>query len=81
MNDPISKNHRHLMEHSLGGPDPSKWFRNYFVAGDGHTDLPALREMESRGLMKEVPTPSFCSEDDILFMVTEKGKEELKKNR
>lgn len=68
------------MEHTLGGPDPSKWFRNYFVASDGHTDLPALRELEDLGLMKEVPAPAFCP-DSIVFVVTEAGKEELRKNR
>jgi len=78
MNNPISKNHKHLLEHTLGGPDPKKWFRNHFVASDGHTDLPALRELEDLGLMKEVPAPTFCP-DSIVFVVTDEGKEELKK--
>lgn len=74
----ISQNHRHLLEHTLGGPDPTKWFRNHFLATDDHTDLPALIELESLGLMREVSAPSFCP-DCMVFVVTEKGKECLKK--
>jgi hypothetical protein len=66
------------MEHTLGGPDPEKWFRNHFVASDGHTDLPDMRKLEKQGMMKEVRAPSFCSRGTLVFIVTEKGKDFLR---
>ena len=68
------------MEHSLGGKDPSNWYRNYFVASDGHTDLPDIRELEKQGMMEEVKSPSFCSSGTLVFIVTEKGKDFLSKH-
>jgi hypothetical protein len=62
------------MEHSLGGKNPKKWHRNYFMASSGHTDLPDLRALEKHGKMKQVPSPSFCDYDSMLFLVTEAGK-------
>ena len=70
----ITKKHRWLMEHSLGGKDPAKWYRNYFVASSGHKDLPNLIELEKHGMMKRVQAPSFCSKNTIVFVVTDAGK-------
>jgi hypothetical protein len=74
----ITDYQRSLMEHTLGGPDPEKWFRNHFVASDGHTDLPDMRKLEKQGMMKEVRAPSFCSRGTLVFIVTEKGKDFLR---
>jgi len=73
----LTENQRHLMEHALGGADPEKWYRNHFVAHNGHPDLQALIELESMGLMINAPLPLFVL-DRILFMVTNKGKAVLK---
>jgi hypothetical protein len=69
----LTMNQRHLMEHTLGGADPEKWYRNHFMASNGHPDLQALRELESMGLMIDVSPPSFVP-DSTLFRVTNKGK-------
>lgn len=69
-----------LLEHTLGGKDPEKWYRNYFVASPGHTDLKDLRALESMGLMKTMKTPTFLDDDSIVFMVTESGKDLLTAN-
>jgi hypothetical protein len=70
----ISDYQRSLMENSLGGKNPKKWYRNYFIASPGHTDLPALRALEKHGMMKQVLSISFCDSENMLFRVTEAGK-------
>ena len=74
----ITDGQKKLMRHTLGGADPEKWFRNHFVAGDGHVDLPDLRELQRLGMMKQTKAPSFCDSDTFVFVVTDKGKEFLK---
>jgi hypothetical protein len=76
----ITDYQRSLMEHTLGGPDPAKWYRNHFVADDGHQDLPDIRKLEKQGMMKAVKAPSFCSSGTLVFIVTEKGKDFLGKH-
>jgi len=76
----ITNYQKSLMEHSLGGKDPGKWFRNYFVADDRHTDLPDIRELEKQGMMKQVKAPSFLSARTMVFVVTEAGKKFLEDN-
>jgi transketolase N-terminal domain/subunit len=76
----ITDYQRSLMEHSLGGKDPKKWHRNYFMASPGHMDLPDLRALEKHGMMKQVTFPSFCDSDSMLFMVTDAGKRFLSDN-
>jgi hypothetical protein len=66
-----------LMEHSLGSKDPKKWHRNHFMASLGHTDLPDLRILVELGMMVEIPAPSFCDSESILFRVTDAGKQFL----
>lgn len=78
MNNHLTKNQLHLLEHSLGGSDPMKWYRNHFVACKGHTDLPDLRVLEKLGLMKESPYCPVFSPDYIGFQVTDAGKTVLK---
>jgi hypothetical protein len=75
----ITKIEKSLLEHTLGGKDPQKWYRNHFCASPGHPDLPHLKKLEENGMMKELPAPSFCDKDTILFVVTEKGKDFLSK--
>jgi hypothetical protein len=72
-----TKYQRSLLEHSLGGKDPKKWYRNHFVASPGHTDLTDLRELEKAGLMKQIEAPAFCDADSMLFVVTDDGKKFL----
>jgi hypothetical protein len=77
----ITDYQRSLMEHSLGGKDPQKWHRNHFMASPGHADLRDLRILEGRGLMKQIPAPSFCDSDSMLFRVTDAGKQFIAENR
>jgi hypothetical protein len=64
-----------LMAHSLGGRDPKKWHRNYFVADDKHSDYDDLCALEEEGMMKRIASPSFMGESTITFVVTENGKD------
>lgn len=68
-----------LMTHTLGGKRPKKWYRNHFYASTGHNDYDDLCDLEKQGLMSRSRPPAFCNQDDIVFHVTEKGKEELRK--
>ena len=79
---PLTKNQIHLLEHSLGGKDPKKWYRNYFMASPGHSDLPDLEKLESEGFMKRHNRPiAFCDDESILFRVTEAGKKVVSDNQ
>lgn len=63
-----------LMQHSLGiNTNRREPFRNHFVAGEGHADLPDLEQLEQLGLMSRRELTDawgggFC------FHVTEPGK-------
>lgn len=70
----ISDKQKRLIHHTLGGEDPTHWYRNHYVASVDHSDYTDLCELEEKDLMKRARTPSFCSKCDIVFMVTEKGK-------
>lgn len=63
---------RHTLGLTRGRREP---FRNHFVAGDGHHDIPALEELERYGLMKRCRTPGFCSQDEVVFAATAIGKD------
>lgn len=64
-----------ILHHTLGitDPDVSEPYRNHFVAGEGHNDMPAIERLVSAGLMQMVASPSFAAQGDLLFIVTEKG--------
>lgn len=65
-----------VLHHTLGisKPDTTEPYRNHFVAGEGHHDMPRLKRLVEAGLMKQVPAPSFAGQDAMLFIVTEEGK-------
>lgn len=64
-----------LLHHTLGlRVDRREPYRNYFVAGPGHHDMPDLEALESLGLMTRTRTPAFCNQSDIVFCTTEAGR-------
>lgn len=63
-----------LLHHTLGlSPESRTPYRNHFVAGEGHHDLPDLQALVGLGLMARSPTPAFCNVDDMVFHVTDAG--------
>jgi hypothetical protein len=72
--DKINVKQANLIAHALGGKNPKKWYRNYFVTGEGSDDFDDLCQLEQAGFMERAQTPSFCAPQDIVFIVTEKGK-------
>lgn len=65
----------HVLHHTLGlSPDRREPFRNHFVAGAGHHDMPALEELERAGMMERRRTPAFCDPDDVVFAATDTGR-------
>lgn len=64
-----------LLQHTLGlRIDRREPYRNYFVAGQGHHDMPGLEALESMGLMARARTPKFCDQSDIVFCTTDAGR-------
>ena len=64
-----------LLHHTLGlSIDHRDPYRNHFVAGPGHHDMPDLEALEALGLMARSPTPKFCADSDIVFRVTDAGR-------
>jgi len=64
-----------LLHHTLGlRPESRTPYRNHFVAGAGHHDMPDLEALEGLGLIARSPTPKFCDTSDIVFYVTDAGK-------
>ena len=65
-----------VLHHTLGlRVDKRLPYRNHFVAGPGHHDMPALEGLESIGLMARRPAPKFCDEGDIVFIATQAGQD------
>lgn len=64
-----------ILHHALGISDPLRPerapYRNHFVAGLGHSDMPALERLERAGLMVREAS-RLC--DGWVFSVTETGK-------
>lgn len=64
-----------LLQHTLGlRIDRREPYRNYFVAGQGHHDMPGLEALEGMGLMARARTPKFCDQSDIVFCTTDAGR-------
>lgn len=64
-----------LLHHTLGlSGDRRTPYRNYFVAGAGHSDMPDLEALESLGLMTRSAAPKFCADNDIVFRTTDAGR-------
>lgn len=63
-----------LLQHTLGLCEHQRSsYRNHFVAGPGHHDMPDLESLESLGLMARVHAPAFCEASDIVFVTTTAG--------
>ncbi|MDR7933837.1 hypothetical protein RIU81_00805 [Salmonella enterica subsp. enterica serovar Gatineau] len=62
-----------LMQHALGISERNRTpYRNYFLAGEGHTDNEKWKELVSEGLATSRPAPDFTG-GGTLYHVTEKG--------
>lgn len=65
----------HLLNHTLGlRVDQREPYRNHFVAGHGHRDMPDLEALVAGGLMERRRSPAFLGKGDIVFSVTDAGK-------
>jgi len=76
----ITDKQRKFLEHTLGGPNPSRWFRNYFVTVPESPYLTDLRYLQDIGLMEITTSPDFLNPDAIVFRVTDSGKKFLEEN-
>lgn len=64
-----------LMQHALGISERNRTpYRNYFLAGEGHTDNVKWEELVSDGFATSRPAPGFVG-GGTLYHVTEKGEE------
>lgn len=71
----LSESQIQILQHTIGvRQDSREPYRNHFLASVGHHDYADLQALENSGLMKRVPSPSFCRADDITFVCTESGK-------
>jgi len=67
-----------ILFHTLGlRPEAHKLecYRNHYVAGEGHPAQGRLKELESKGLMKQLRSPAFLAPGDTTWAATEAGKE------
>jgi hypothetical protein len=72
----ITKHQLHLLHHTLGvTPERRESYRNHFVAGVGHHDQSDLEALEMAGFMKRVATPKFLDDGDVVFQVTNAGRD------
>lgn len=65
-----------ILRHSLGlNPDGTgSAYRNHFVAGLDHEDLPVIERAVRDGLMVRGKAPKFYAESDLTFHVTDAGR-------
>lgn len=66
-----------LLWHTLGlrpdCRDSRHVYRNRFLAGPGHSDVPELEAMVVLGLMGRRKPPAFCDQSEFLYYATEVG--------
>lgn len=63
-----------ILHHTLGlRPDRRTPYRDHFVAGPGHSDMPDLEALEAAGLMERRRTPALCDQSDVVFGCTAAG--------
>lgn len=66
-----------ILHHALGISDPMRPdrvpYRNHFVVGPGHADMPSLERLEEAGLMVR-KRHALLNGGDRVFTVTEAGK-------
>jgi len=64
-----------LLLHALGlGEYKHTPYRNHFVAGPGHLDIPELDSLVKRGLMVVGRRPGMLPDDSIVYYVTDEGR-------
>lgn len=63
--------------HALGLNRGGIVYRNLFVAGPGHSDMPTLESLVSKGYMMKETSPLAS---DFHFYVTREGKEALERH-
>lgn len=71
----ITKEERNILFHTLGLNYKAISFRNHFVASKNHSDYKTLESLREKGFMKLGKNPSFCPDTDLLYHVTDNGKE------
>lgn len=64
-----------ILLHTLGLQYADEPYRNHFVAGPGHADMPALLRLVEAGLMERTRTPGFLPDADETFRATDAGKQ------
>lgn len=66
-----------LLWHTLGlrpeYRDSRHVYRNRFLAGPGHDDIPDLDALVALGLMGNRKPPAFCDQSEILYFATKEG--------
>ena len=66
-----------LLWHTLGlrpeCRDSRHVYRNRFLAGQGHDDMPDLDALVALGLMGHRKPPAFCDQEEILYFATKEG--------
>ena len=72
----LTKNQIDILKHTVGFDSGTPFYRNHFVAGEGHYDMPDIKILVEADMMIERKAPSWMN-DDPVFLVTEKGKELL----
>ncbi len=72
-----------IMLHTLGLTDiyREESYRNHFVAGKDHSDMPTLLRLCEVGMMREADPPRFLESGDRVFCVTDLGKAYVAKHR
>lgn len=71
----VSQEEKQILLHTLGLDREKTAYRNHFVAGPGHDELPILQSLCEKGYMIQTRAPSFCPLTDMVFSVTDTGKE------
>jgi hypothetical protein len=73
----ISQAQLGLLWHTLGlrpeFRDRRQSYRNRFLAGPGHDDVPDLEALVTAGLMASRKPPAVCDQSEILYYATESG--------
>ena len=65
-----------LMQHALGiNENRREPYRNYFLTSGGHSDNADLESLVAAGLMTSRAAPSFCADGDVVYHVTDAGRE------
>ena len=71
----LSEKQIRILHHTLGlRPEQRNSYRNHFVAGPGHPDMPIIESLMAVGMMARSKTPAFINKDDMVFVVTDVGK-------